>query len=97
MKGKISKKGYLFIIRGGKEKHIMCPFQVFSAATPSFELSSSKQCGDWCPQFGELYDDIHITGAGAWGRLPKIAKTGKKVLSICHGKKLIFDEFEDER
>lgn len=43
MKGKIDKKGLLYLQRGSEEKAQMCPW------TTELEMP----CGDWCPLFGE--------------------------------------------
>lgn len=41
----------------------------------------SARCGDWCAKFGEPLSHV----------------TGRKMIEICHGQTLYFDEFEDER
>lgn len=43
---------------------------------------SGGHCGDWCPHFGE----------------PKYDRGREAtVIDICSGKRLVFDEFTDER
>lgn len=49
MKGKISKAGYLYVLRGGPElQRQYCPFGISSS-----EDVADSPCGDWCPHFGE--------------------------------------------
>jgi len=46
MKGKIDKRGYLWILRDIYYKEEMCPIR-----TPANKITFT--CGDWCALFGE--------------------------------------------
>lgn len=90
MKGKIDKKGNLYIERDSRhDGAVYCPFQ-------QTDLSGKDvTCGDWCPLFGEPYP--HTERASPTNGLDRrMVETGQTVLSLCHTT-LIFDEFTDER
>ena len=44
----------------------------------------AAKCSHYCPHFGEPYND-------------NIRQPERMNIEICHGKVLVFDEFEDER
>lgn len=100
MKGKIDEKGFLRIYRGdANPNHYQpqyCPFQTAAIATPQFELMNMKPCGCWCPHFGEPHNELKFS-TRADGFTTGSGGTGNIVIDICHGKRLIFDEFTDER
>ena len=83
MKGKIDSEGFLKIYRGDPNPSLyqnqVCPFSFTNNG-------NAKNCGQWCPHFGEPYSHDVID------RKP----TGPAKIDICHGKTLIFDEFEVE-
>ena len=102
MRGKIDSDGFLRIYRGDPNpdcyQHQYCPFQTNSIATPSFELSTMKPCGCWCPHFGEPGREQRFNEAAKKNpSLPSFVDTGKTILKICHGKELFFDELIQEQ
>jgi hypothetical protein len=75
MEGKIDHGGHLLITRGKVEnKTQFCPF------TPC-EPGDIPQCGDWCPLFGELGEEVG----------------GYRDLFICQDRHLAFSKIEDDR
>jgi hypothetical protein len=84
MKGKIDKKGHLWIERGGKMKEKYCMYN-----------SLGDNCADYCPLFGEPeeHDDED------WNpTTERYEPNGKKYVKItlCH-RTLVFNELTDER
>ncbi len=105
MKGKIDNQGFLSIYRLDENPYYyqlqMCPFTFISNGSP-------KNCGNWCPHFGEPGEEIvKAEVVGTQGTDNSMATyhtgnytyetTGNISLSICHEKTLIFSEFKDER
>ena len=87
MKGKIVKTGFLDIYRGGVPKDQFCIHRKAEEDVP--------WCGDWCPQFSEPEKEtVYVLNFGTEGNFKE---TGKTLLTICQGRTLTFDEFEDER
>jgi hypothetical protein len=89
MKGKIDKRGELFIERGGALLRMSCPFSDYLISPIPGHPPESQEpriCGHWCAMFGEPRKIIINP------------KTGKKsmILELCH-KSIVFDEFTDER
>ena len=71
MLGKITDTGYLEIYRGRAFKGQGCP-----------KTQDAKDCGDWCPLFGE---PVKVTGPG----------TTASKLRICDSTILDFHTLED--
>jgi hypothetical protein len=74
MNGKIDKCGGFQVERAGKMEGQRCPF--------SMDLGA---CGDWCPHFGEPFEEKSPT------------ETKGTILQICNNGYFKFDEFTDER
>jgi len=81
--GIINTKGGLLIRRAGQMRLQNCPF------TESNPDNSPICCGDWCPHFGEVYTGMAKNNKGF--------NIDGRVLEICNGKTLVFDEFTDNR
>ena len=101
MKGKIDSDGFLSIYRGDANpdcyQHQYCPFQTNSIATPSFELSTMKPCGLWCPHFSEPEYVTVERLLKKDGEVRVMDASNKRVIQICHGKELFFDELIQEQ
>ena len=90
MKGKIDSQGFLHIERAGVMKEQLCPFQSLDT-NPLY----GKECGDWCPLFGEPY---------TWEKC-KLDKNNDKVyvnmisINICnrHDFEFELNDLTDER
>jgi len=73
MDGKITKDGDLMILRAGKWKQQICP-------------TSSLNCGDACPLFGEPYKETIVANVAV----------DNYTLDLCKGE-WTFNSFQDER
>lgn len=81
MKGKINAQGWLHIERAGYMKKQACPY----TNVTDEDLCT---CGDWCPLFGEPYEDTFDDDDGY---------ANGTCLEICSNRRLNFTEFTDER
>jgi hypothetical protein len=84
MKGKIDKYGFLNIFRKDDYKVCDCPYSTAN--------DNVMHCGDWCPLFGEPWEEERFVDDG----FQDTVKTGRTEIELCK-RDLQFDEFEDER
>lgn len=97
MKGKIDSQGFLKIYRGDADPGLYniqyCPF-----ANMSLEIDNTLHfptpCGQWCPHFGDPEEQFPVINVVNGETLT--SNSDKMILNICHGKTLIFEEFEVE-
>jgi hypothetical protein len=86
MKGKIDKRGSLYIERSGVMKTVDCPI-----------VLNHIFCGDWCSLFGEPDDIFSDLWTEKDDLLDDLIKEGDFVkVSLCW-KDLVFSRFTDER
>jgi hypothetical protein len=57
-------------------------------------MRGRRECGDWCPAFGEPFAEVDAGYAILPDRVPET--TGKTILNFCCGS-LEFEELEDLR
>ena len=87
MKAQITEYGTLVIDRGRGSTATLCPFT----------KNDDVECGDWCPHFGEPVETSILNPEHLVGDTDIPALITVYEITICHGRKLVFDSLKDYR